>query len=98
MLSVIFIMIYLQVALDVGIIPCIMFVSIIIRSLLSDDVDEDNKIILCLIMVHSLFDFDLQFISIFFILLLCMDIYDGKKSKFISLDYKVLGNDFIVIC
>ena len=88
----------LQIALDVGIIPCIMFVSIITRSLLSDDVDEDNKIILCLIMVHSLFDFDLQFISIFFILLLCMDIYDGKKSKFISLDYKVLGNAFIVIC
>lgn len=88
----------LQVALDVGIIPCIMFVSIIIRSLLSDDVDEDNKIILCVIMVHSLFDFDLQFISIFFVLLLCMDIYDGKKSKFISLDYKVFGNAFIVIC
>ena len=88
----------LQVALDVGVVPCVMFVSIIIRSLLSDDVDEVNKIILCLIMVHSLFDFDLQFISIFFILLLCMDIYDGKKSKFISLDYKVLGNAFIVIC
>lgn len=87
----------LQIALDVGIIPCIMFISIIISSLFSQNVKKENKIILGLIIVHSLFDFDLQYIAIFLILILCIDIYEGKKTKFISINYKIIGNAFIAI-
>lgn len=87
----------LQIALDIGIIPCIMFICIIISSLFSQNVKKENKIILGLIIAHSLFDFDLQYIAIFLILILCIDIYDGKKTKFISIDYKIIGNAFIAI-
>lgn len=87
----------LQIALDIGIIPCIMFIYIIISSLFSQNVKKENKIILGLIIAHSLFDFDLQYIAIFLILILCIDIYDGKKTKFISIDYKIIGNAFIAI-
>lgn len=87
----------LQIALDIGIIPSIIFLSIIISSLISQNVKKENKVILSLITLHSLFDFNLQFVSIYLIFVLCIDIYRGEKTNFISLKHKVLGNSFVLV-
>lgn len=87
----------LQLALDVGIIPCLMFISIIVTSLISESIEEDNKLIIILIVLHSLFEFNLQYISIFLILVICLDLYDGKQTKFISFNHRIMGRSFIIL-
>ena len=61
----------LQILLDVGWIPAVMCVYACVKALLR--VPKREKLIIIAIVLHSLFDFDLQFISIGFVLLLAMD-------------------------
>ncbi|MBR3144664.1 MAG: O-antigen ligase family protein [Clostridia bacterium] len=69
----------LQIMLDVGWIPAVLYIVAIVRSLMSKEIDIFNKVIISVVFLHSCFDFDLQFISIFFILILLMKQNAGKK-------------------
>lgn len=69
----------LQIMLDVGWLPCVLFVAAIIKSFFSKKSNAGKRIVLMTIFLHSLFDFDLQFTAIFFVLLLFMDIEAGKR-------------------
>ncbi len=80
---------YLQMALDIGIIPLIIFLVIVVKSLISKQNIKLNKIIIIAIMSHMFMEFDLQFMIIFYILILCLDeknykTYEIKQS--ITLD------------
>lgn len=72
----------LQLALDVGWIPCALFIRAIIKALLNKKNVAYKKLIIAVITLHACFDFDLQFISLFCIFISFLDIYEGKKKTF----------------
>ncbi|MBR2877397.1 MAG: O-antigen ligase family protein [Clostridia bacterium] len=63
----------LQFLLDIGFIPTIFFCVTIATSFFSSKMNFTEKFVLAVIFVHSLVDFDLQFITIFFVLILTLD-------------------------
>lgn len=70
---------FLQLALDIGVIPVIVFAIAIIKNLLIKNKFDVKKQILLTIILHILFDFDLQFLCIFIILILTLDLTKGKR-------------------
>ena len=72
---------YLQMALDIGIIPTIIFIGFLFKMLFSKENPAKNKIILLIIMLHMFMDFDLQFMIIFYIIFLCFDNKTYKETK-----------------
>lgn len=63
----------LQCALDAGIIAAIALVVMIIANIWNKKNSRQNRIILTLLFLHCLFDFDLQYSAMFCILLMCME-------------------------
>ena len=70
---------FLQILLDVGWIPFLLFLMAIIKTICSKKTAVYKKIILVVISLHGCFDFDLQFIAVFFVLLLFTEYDTGKK-------------------
>ena len=73
---------FLQLALDIGIIPMIIFVIAIINNLLIKNKFNAKKQILLTVIIHMFFDFDLQFICMFLILVITLDLSNGKRYIF----------------
>ncbi len=69
---------FLQIALDVGIIPLAVFVFAIVKSIVKKGVPFYKRIAVLSICAHCVFDFDLQFLSMFFMTILLLDHSDGK--------------------
>jgi hypothetical protein len=63
---------FLQLALDVGLLPIGLFVAALVIWFCKKTVPLTDKIIVGAICLHSLFDFNLQFIGVFFLLLLLL--------------------------
>lgn len=85
---------FLQLILDIGIIPTALFVAAIVKYLFNKNISFYNKIIVAAICAHSFFEFNLQFLIIWFILLLLFDEQPGKEiilKKNISIIGAVLG-------
>lgn len=70
---------FLQFVLDIGFIPALVFIAAIIRKILKKDTPTYIRIILITVFAHSCFDFNLQYLSIFFIIILLLE--DNKKPK-----------------
>lgn len=70
---------FMQIALDIGLIPCILFIAAIVKSFFSKNIESYKKVILAVICLHACFDFDLQFISVFCLLITFLDFAPGKK-------------------
>ena len=70
----------LQYAIEIGIIPAVLFAIVVVKQLFSKQNSSLQKFVLTAIMLHSLFDYDLQFISVLFVLLLCFD-YPNIEEK-----------------
>lgn len=70
---------FLQIMLDIGWLPCVLLVVAIGKSIFYKKTTFHQKIILSVIFLHSCFDFNLQFIAMFCLLLLFMDHKSGKK-------------------
>ena len=75
---------YLQMILDIGIIPTLIFIIILIKSIISKENSKLNKLILITIMLHIFLDLDLQSIIIFYIMFMCLDekLYKEFEIKF----------------
>ena len=73
---------FFQMALDIGIIPVILLVIAIIKSLISKDNSLVFKLFLITIALHLLIDFDLQFMIIFLILVMTLNLWDGKEYEY----------------
>ena len=69
----------LQLAMDIGWIPCLLFLTAVIKSIFSKGKPFGRRVIIAVILLHSLFDFNLQFTAMFFVLLIFMDIDSGKE-------------------
>lgn len=70
----------LQLMLDVGWIPTALLVAAVVQALRSKALPAWQKIALVSILLHSCFDFDLQFGSVFFLLLLFLDTKAGREK------------------
>lgn len=81
---------FLQILLDVGWIPFLLFVTAIVSSLANRNTPFRYKLVLVTILLHAGFDFDLQYLAVFMMVLLFMPIYSGKvltlkKRPFVQL-------------
>ena len=70
---------FLQTALDVGLIPAAALAAMFCRNIFSKKTEFYKKLVLTVSALHCCFDFDLQFVSFFMLLLLFMGYEDGKK-------------------
>lgn len=73
---------FLQLILDIGIIPTIIFGVAMAKSIISKNNSKSLKLFLLTIALHILLDFDLQFLIIFLILVISLDIWSGKEFEF----------------
>lgn len=71
----------LQMLLDVGWIPAGMFTAAVVKSMVSKQCKGTNRLLLLVMSAHCMFDFDLQFVVIFFVFLLAMDLEKGSTGK-----------------
>ncbi len=69
---------FLQLALDIGVIPTALFMFAIIKNIFYKGTPFYKKVAIVSICAHSFFDFDLQFIAVFFLLILLLDNENGK--------------------
>lgn len=68
----------LQLLLDIGWLPCALFLYTLFRGLCSNGKSLGCKLSITVLFLHSLMDFDLQYPIIWFVLLLCL--LDGMSS------------------
>ena len=87
---------YLQIALDIGILPLICFVVILVRAVLNKRIDRNNIIILIFLCIHMFFEFDLQFFSLLCIFSLL--IYNNsEKTKQMSFSFLIIIFEILII-
>lgn len=58
----------LQIMLDVGILPCILLVILIIKTLFDKKVSSMEKVILLFMLAHAMIDFDFEFLVIIYLI------------------------------
>ena len=75
---------FLQYAIEIGVIPAVLFVAVVVKQLCSKQNSVLQKFVILTIVLHSLVDYDLQFISILFVLLLCFDYQNIKTIEVTS--------------
>ncbi len=63
---------FLQLVLDIGLIPAGLFIAAIVIWFFKKQIPVADKIIVGAVCLHSLFDFNLQFVGMFFLLLLLL--------------------------
>lgn len=68
---------FLQLILDVGFVPAGLFIAALVGWFRKKTVPAADKIILGAVCLHSFFDFDLQFVGMFFLVLLLLS---GEKT------------------
>lgn len=88
----------LQFAVDVGWIPTLLFAFALLRRLLARKTPAMQRMLLFAICAHSMLDFDLQFLSIFFVLFLTMDPEEGKGDRMAMEKTESKGTFFVRRC
>lgn len=72
---------FLQLALEIGIIPLLVFIAAIVKGFFRRGASKRNRFLILAICAHSFFDFDMQYAVVWFILLLCLSFDEGKPLK-----------------
>ena len=85
----------LQLLLDVGWIPTVLFLWRVITGIRKGNLQ--SRMIIILIMLHSMLDFNLQFVSISFILLVAVDV-EEKTMKFVKKRSVLVAASIIAGC
>ena len=88
---------YLQLMLDIGIIPTIFVIIAIFKSLFDKENSIMLKQILLTIALHIFIDFDLQFLYMFCIFIITLNIWSGRKYEF-NINKKAVISIASVIC
>jgi len=70
---------FLQLVLDIGWVPALVFIAAIVKTFFKKGTSLRIRALLFAICAHSFFDFDLQFIAMMMILVLCLDFEGGKR-------------------
>lgn len=90
---------FLQLLLDVGWLPALLFAAAIIKSIFCGKKPLYKRVILAVAALHCCFDFDLQFIAVFMLLLLFTD-YSTGKEYYLKKSESVGGISFLaaIVC
>ena len=81
----------LQMFLDVGVIPAVLMSVAALRSVFAKHTNARNRLVLVILILHSLFDYDFQFLAMGFVLILFLDMRNIKIYKVPALTGTVLG-------
>ncbi len=73
---------FLQLMLDIGWVPALLFAGAIIKAFFSKEASLRKRLLLFVICAHSCFDFDLQYIAMLMLLILLLELKQGKKKAF----------------
>ncbi len=73
---------FLQILLDIGWLPFALLVGAIIKSFLKKGSSLRKRLLLFVICAHSFFDFDLQYVSMFIILIMSLELKEGREVEF----------------
>lgn len=71
---------FLQLLLDIGWLPVILFVAALVKWFLKKGVSTEEKVIVGAVCLHSFFDFNLQYISMLFLLVLLLSSDRTEKT------------------
>lgn len=78
---------FLQIFVDIGIIPGVLFAASVLKNLFSKRTPAAYKFVIAAISMHCMLDFDLQYLVNFFILIAAMS-FDRKKEIIIKKPWK----------
>lgn len=81
----------IQILLDVGVIPAVFMGAAVLRSVFTKRTTDRNRIVLVIMILHSLFDYDFQFMAMGFVLILFLDMRNIKTQKVPVLTGTVVG-------
>ncbi len=70
---------FLQLLLDIGWIPALLAVLAVILALCSRRGDALRRIVLVTLLAHCMMDFDLEFVAMYFVVMLCLDWEAGEE-------------------
>lgn len=76
---------WLQVMLDLGIIPGILVAIMVVRSVVCKGQTMRNRMVLIIMVLHALFDYDFQFVAMLFVLLLFL-----KEDESMDITYGMI--------
>ncbi len=90
----------LQFMVDIGWVPAILIFASVIRPVFSKKCNPYMRLALVMFILHSLFDFDLQFVALLVLMLLFTDFTEGKKYTLrgATLPVVVLSSLSVVFC
>lgn len=80
---------FLQLLLDIGWIPAIIAVVAVVKAVTAKQ-EAARKVVLLTLLAHCMMDFDLEYIAMYFIVLLCLD-WDSGKTKSVKLTAPVMA-------
>ena len=69
----------LQFMLDVGWIPAVLLFTAMVKTLVNKEVCVRDKMVMLVILLHSMLDFDLQFMTMFFVMILFLNMGNVKE-------------------
>lgn len=78
---------FLQLLLDIGWIPAVIAIVAVVKAVVAKQ-PTARKVVLLTLLAHCMMDFDLEYIAMFFIVLLCLD-WDTGKTKALRLGVPV---------
>lgn len=81
----------IQILLDAGVIPAVFMGAAVLRSVFTKRTQSRNRIVLSIMILHSLFDYDFQFLAMGFVLILFLDMRNIKTQKVPVLTGTVVG-------
>lgn len=85
----------LQLLFEIGWLPALAMATAFLRAMLSGKNAPGSRLLLFILLVHCMLDFDLQFFIFWVILLACLDFETGIQWKLRS---KAIGTTFAALC
>lgn len=89
---------FAQIMLDIGIIPALVIYGALTRSLFSKSMPARDRRILLVMTVHSLFDFDFQYLAMWFVLLLFLEQKNIREIQIRTLEKGAAALLFMLVC
>ena len=80
-----------QILLDAGVIPAAVMSAALLRSVFTKRTDARNRLVLAMLLLHSLMDYDFQFLVMGFVLILFLDMRNIKELKAPALTGAAVG-------
>ena len=89
---------FIQLLLDIGWIPAIAVYYSFIRPIFSKSTPAHKKLILAVTVLHTLYDFDLQFIALFMLILTFTSTDDAREISLSSFTVATVSVSLALIC